>query len=141
MEQEERTHLHTQLPGLVIHDRPQPVVQRAARHARYNKKEHEWISHLPQANNGTEEHVYLRDTQQLVNEAMQLLTTQQREAFELFKMRGLSREETALAMDISPNTVKVHLLHALRTIRAYLVNKNVGSIYIIASFPIFLEKI
>ncbi|WEK34720.1 MAG: sigma-70 family RNA polymerase sigma factor [Candidatus Pseudobacter hemicellulosilyticus] len=60
-----------------------------------------------------------------LREAMKLLTPAQLKAFELFKINGLSREETADAMGISPNTAKVHVMQAMRTIRAYLVGKNV----------------
>jgi RNA polymerase sigma-70 factor (ECF subfamily) len=60
----------------------------------------------------------------LVQEAMERLTPAQRQAFELFKLKGFSREETALQMGISPNTVKVHLLQAMRTIRAFFIEKD-----------------
>ena len=109
--------------------------------ARAERREHVLISHLPVEFDDTQQNVNANDTQKLVDEAMKLLTAQQRQAFQLFKVQRLSREETAKAMNLSPNTVKVHLLHALRIIRAYLVNNSEVPFYVLACFPIFLEKI
>jgi len=97
----------------------------------------ELISHLPTAHEG-DELMIVKDTEKLINEALQLLSPSQKQAFELFKIQGLSREETARAMNLSPNTVKVHLLHALRTIRAYLVINGVVSVCILIHYPLFL---
>lgn len=64
------------------------------------------------------------EAEKLVQLAMERLTPAQRQAFELFKLKGLSREETARQMGISPNTVKVHLLQAMRQIRAFFIEKD-----------------
>lgn len=45
------------------------------------------------------------------------LPDRQREALELSRFQGLSHEEVAEAMDVSPRTVNNHLVKALRTIR------------------------
>lgn len=45
------------------------------------------------------------------------LPARQREALELSRFQGLSHEEVAEAMDLSPRTVNNHLVNALRAIR------------------------
>lgn len=45
------------------------------------------------------------------------LPERQREALRLSRFQGLSHEEVAQAMDVSPRTVNNHLVKALRTIR------------------------
>jgi RNA polymerase sigma-70 factor (ECF subfamily) len=45
------------------------------------------------------------------------LPERQREALRLSRLHGLSHEEVAEAMDVSPRTVNNHLVKALRTIR------------------------
>jgi RNA polymerase sigma-70 factor (family 1) len=107
--------------------------------ARSGSRDREMISHIPgEAADAADSRLLSADVQNLVQEAMHLLTPAQRQAFELFKIKGLSREETAAAMGIAPNTVKVHVLQAMRTIRAYLVSKNVFLPAIISLFPLFL---
>lgn len=77
------------------------------------------------------------EAEKLVLQAMEQLTPAQRQAFELFKLKGLSREETARQMGISPNTVKVHLLHGMRSIRAFFIEKDLLIPAISAGFIIF----
>ena len=64
------------------------------------------------------------EADKLVHQAMERLTPAQRQAFMLIKLKGLSRDETARQMGISPNTVKVHLLAATKSIRAFFLEKD-----------------
>lgn len=56
----------------------------------------------------------------LMQKALEELTPQQRTIFELSRIQGLKREEIARQLNLSENTVKVHLTRALSTIRDYL---------------------
>lgn len=76
------------------------------------------------AGEGADARLLSSEAERLVAKAMELLTPAQRLAFELFKLKGLSREETAKEMGISPNTVKVHLLQAMRIIRSFFIEKK-----------------
>lgn len=71
------------------------------------------------AQEGTEDQILQQDVEKLLAEVMHLLTNQQRLAFRLSRVDGLSYDEIATEMCISKNTVKQHLVGALKTMRAY----------------------
>lgn len=77
------------------------------------------------------------ETKRLIAEAAAMLTPQQRYAMQLIKEEGMSREEAAAAMGISPNTIKMHLLTGSRTMRAQLVLKGVIIPSVQAAYPVF----
>lgn len=93
--------------------------------ARAETRDREMVHYLPGTSPTADHRLLNADLENLLREAMQLLTPAQLKAFQLFKLQGLSREETAAAMGISPNTAKIHVMQAMRTIRAYLVGRNV----------------
>lgn len=55
-----------------------------------------------------------------ISSLLQTLPPRQREIYELNRNRGLSLEEIAQKLDISPNTAKNHLVKALKKIRSGL---------------------
>ena len=57
---------------------------------------------------------------QLVQQAVGLLPTQQKQVFHLAKIEGLSHSDIAAQLNISRLTVKTHMSKALRFIRHYL---------------------
>lgn len=89
--------------------------------ARAGARERKMVDHLPLTEETADRKLLTADIERLVTEGMQLLTPSQQKAFELSKLKGYSREQTAEIMGISANTVKVHLLHASRTVRAYVL--------------------
>lgn len=93
--------------------------------ARAARREKELIEHLPPAITQEGQELLRTETRRLIGEAMELLSPSQKQAFTLAKLEGLSREESAARMGISPNTFKVHLLEATRVVRAYLVSRDV----------------
>lgn len=78
-------------------------------------------AHIAEADNSTEEEIFFRESRELVAHAVQLLPEQQRVVYRLSKEEGLSREEIAARLQISPHTVKNHLGGAIRSIREYLL--------------------
>lgn len=68
----------------------------------------------------TEEWLDARESQQMIHEAINKLPAQQQLVYKLSREGGLSREEIAHKLDISPNTVRNHLREALKNIRSYL---------------------
>jgi len=67
--------------------------------------------------------VQVSETQRLIDEAVAQLPDQQRAVFMLSRYEGLNYEQIGLQMGIAGNTVKNHLVKALKFIREYLGNK------------------
>ena len=70
--------------------------------------------------NTTDEMVLARESNKLISQAITKLPPQQQRVFKLSKQEGLSREDVARQLQISPNTVKNHLADALKFIRTFL---------------------
>ena len=63
---------------------------------------------------------------QHLEEAKEQLTPQQRLIFDLSRSEGLSHQKIAEKLNLSPNTVKNHMVSALKTLREYLrINSDV----------------
>ncbi|MFN1834038.1 RNA polymerase sigma-70 factor [Balneola sp. MJW-20] len=58
------------------------------------------------------------DIEELLSELVEQLPERQREAFELSRFDGLTHDEIADIMELSPRTVNNHLVAALKTLRA-----------------------
>jgi RNA polymerase sigma-70 factor (ECF subfamily) len=85
---------------------------------------------VKQSVNTTEEMVIAHESSSLISQAIAKLPPQQQLVFKLSKQEGLSREDVASELKISPNTVKNHLSNATSFIRAFLDNSRVTSILI-----------
>ena len=90
---------------------------------------------LKDAVNTTDEMVLAHESYNLISQAIKKLPPQQQLVFKLCKQEGLSREDVARQLQISPNTVKNHLAHALKFVRAFL-----QSSYIILMITFWLLK-
>lgn len=55
-----------------------------------------------------------------IDTAKELMSPQQRMVFELCKVEGLSYSQASERLDISPNTVKNHMVQSLKILRNYL---------------------
>lgn len=75
--------------------------------------------------NETEEQIAVNETLRLTEEAVAKLNGQQQAIFTLSRDEGLSYDEIADRLKISRNTVKYHLVNALKTIRTHLANNDV----------------
>ena len=96
------------------------------RKARYEEKLAATIKQrMSQASNDVEEHLSVVESGRLVQEAVTMLSPQRQKVYNLSRLQGLNHEQIAHQMRLSPNTVKNHLVHALRFIRTYLDNCNV----------------
>jgi RNA polymerase sigma-70 factor (ECF subfamily) len=80
--------------------------------------------------NTTDEMVLAHESKKLISQAVAKLPSQQQLVFKLSKQEGLSREDVARQLQISPNTVKNHLADALKFIRAFLQNSAFTSLII-----------
>jgi len=74
--------------------------------------------------NETEELILLRESQKAIDEAVAQLPAQRRLIWDLSRNEGLSHEQIAAQLNISKNTVKNQMVHAIRHIRAFLAKKD-----------------
>ncbi len=66
-----------------------------------------------------EEILLAKENRQILETLINQLPRQQRIVYQLSKQQGLSRDEIAAQLSISPHTVKNHLQQAMQFIRAY----------------------
>lgn len=84
---------------------------------------------LCETHTDTEESIILHDYQHLLHRVVEQLPPQQRTVYGLCHGEGLKYEEAAERLHISKLTVKTHMQHALRAIRA-----NLGSLLAVYTF-------
>lgn len=85
-------------------------------------KEQVWSS-IQSYSNVTEETLDLNQSRALLNEAIEQLPPQRKRVFLLSRQEGLSHNEIAERMNLSPKTVNNHLVEALRFIKTYIQQK------------------
>lgn len=85
----------------------------------------------PQHNN-VEERQVVMENDQLLRDALSELSPQRRLVFQLSRDRGLNHEQIAEQLHLSRNTVKNHMVEALRFIRRYLGQH--GSVLVLIFF-------
>ena len=82
--------------------------------------------------NNIAEYINYKETEALLDQAIGSLSPQRQKVYHLSRRQGLKVEEIAIVMGISFNTVRNHLVEALRQIRLhYLKNLAVSSISIL----------
>lgn len=81
--------------------------------------------------NNVEEHQAAADCNGLLERAITLLSPQRRQVYRLSRNHGLNYEQIADRLQLSRNTVKNHLVEALRFIRKYLVKNGISLFYIL----------
>lgn len=78
------------------------------------------IAESPEFQNVTDETVLAKETSRIINEAVSKLPPRQQLIFKLSKQEGLSRDQIAERLQISPNTVRNNLADAFKFIKAYM---------------------
>lgn len=69
--------------------------------------------------NDAEERILLKETETIIKKALHALPPQQNKVYHLIKEKGYKKEEVAAFLNLSPETVKIHLAKAMKNIRAY----------------------
>jgi RNA polymerase sigma-70 factor (family 1) len=75
-----------------------------------------------EVHNETEQEILLHDTYEQLRNGVEQLPPQQKKVYQLCREEGLKYEEVAEQLSISRLTVKTHMQHALRFLRAYLTS-------------------
>jgi len=73
-----------------------------------------------QDTNTVEDQLLTKENELILQEALSRLSPQQKLIFTLSRHQGMKHEEIASRLNISRNTVKTHLVHALKTLRGAL---------------------
>lgn len=87
----------------------------------------------------TDDRLILRQSQQMLQQAIAQLPEQQRKVFLLSRYNGLSHEEIAGQLGVSALTVRAHIRKALATLRVFLQN-NSGDLSLVPVLYILLSK-
>lgn len=70
--------------------------------------------------NPTDEGLFLKETQHILDQAIASLSEQQRQIYILCKIEGKSYKEVALLLGISANTISTHMTRASKKIQEYM---------------------
>lgn len=87
--------------------------------------------------NNITEYINYKETEALLNKAIASLSPKRQEVYQLSRRQGLRLEEIATEMHLSYNTVRNHLVEALRQIRKYYLENFSSIILIFFSFIFF----
>ena len=90
------------------------------------------LHRISELENTTEEEVLAHDLEHYAEKIIEKLPRQQQLVFKLSRVEGLSHKEIAEQLHISPNTVKNHMVEALKTLKAHL--KYSDFLYIVVLF-------
>jgi RNA polymerase sigma-19 factor, ECF subfamily len=67
-----------------------------------------------------EQQLLFKESSQLIRQAIGRLTSQQQAIYKMTREQGLSHEQVAKELNISPNTVRNHVVNSLKIMREYL---------------------
>jgi len=93
------------------------------------------MAHLldPEANI-VEDQILTKENERRLQLALDHLSPQQKLIFTLSRHQGMKHEEIASRLNISRNTVKTHLVHALKTLRDLLHFHSDSALLLLLSF-------
>jgi RNA polymerase sigma-70 factor (family 1) len=83
--------------------------------------------------NETEETIYANEGQKFINKAIGQLSPQKKLIYELNRREGKSYREIAKTLNLSPHTVKSHLMTALKLIRNYLKDNALSVLWLMVT--------
>ncbi len=95
------------------------TIRQQARDRVYREKIWEEIEKIK---NTTYNHIIEKEYQAHYCKATKLLTPQQKTIFNLSRVEGLSHDEIAKELNLSPNTVKNHITSALKVLKRYFLD-------------------
>lgn len=90
-----------------------------------------WLN-MEKISNDTEEAVLLSDLQRFTDSALIHLPPQQQLIFKMSRYEGLNYDEIALKLNLSRNTVKNHLVAALKTLKLHFDQSDTAYFVLIA---------
>lgn len=102
------------------------VVDQLRTIARNRQLQQEMWEHIATSQKAVDQALIEKEYLDCLERAKSLLTNQQLMIFEMSRKEGLSHRKIAEKLNLSPNTVKNHMVSALKTLREYLqINSDV----------------
>lgn len=93
------------------------------------------LLNITEAHNHTEEEILAADMEKFTESVLNKLPNQQQTIFRLSRVEGLTHQQIAEKLGISPNTVKNHMVEALKNIKNQL--KDTELVYFMALIFLF----
>jgi len=90
--------------------------------------------------NDTDEELLLRDRAALVQQAVDQLPPQQKAVYILSRQGGLDYDQIGQRLNISPNTVRNHLVKALQFIRSYMKDQDLLPTFLVSCILLLVKK-
>jgi RNA polymerase sigma-70 factor (family 1) len=81
-----------------------------------------------------------KEYDKILEEAVNRLPPKQKQTYILLKREGKKRDEAALELGVSPETVKWNLEQAMRSIRAWCMARENGLVILLAAGLVLLKK-
>jgi RNA polymerase sigma-70 factor, Bacteroides expansion family 1 len=81
--------------------------------------------------NEAEEKLTREEYRRLLNTAIAQLTPQRQHVYRLSREQGMTHEQIAAALDLSPNTVKNHITESTKIIREFLQSRPGGALMVL----------
>ena len=115
----------------------------AIRFIRKNITRRDYLQRLTRAETDSyppdgEERLQLKEIQNVISQAVEQMPVKMREVYLLSREEQLSHQQIAARLNISPETVKKHVQHALQQIRTAIANSPVSLTTILA--VLFFKK-
>lgn len=102
--------------------------------ARDAKMQQHVMAHFSELYSHSEEDLILKESRQILQEAISKLPEQRRRVFQLCKIEGRSYNEAARILGISPSTVSNHLVKANAIVKTYIFKSQQTATIILAAF-------
>jgi len=102
--------------------------------ARDRKLQDEIIAASTELYNPTEDHIYYKESKELMDEAIDSLPPQQKLVFQMCKMEGKSYDEVSKLLGISTSTISNHIVKGTKSIKIYFFNQKKGFLLVAMYF-------
>jgi len=102
--------------------------------ARDRKLQDEIIAASTELYNPTEDHIYYKESKELMDEAIDSLPPQQKLVFKMCKMEGKSYDEVSKLLGISTSTISNHIVKGTKSIKIYFFNQKKGFLLVAMYF-------
>lgn len=99
----------------LVHDFYRKLKRDQLMYAQFKAAAIEAYSHI-------EEGLHLKESSELLDKAMALLSPQQQSVYKLCKIEGYTYKQAAEKMGISPHTVKEYLSKSTQLVKTYMIN-------------------